>query len=87
MDEETRSRPKTRIPPLFWLGLGLFVLGIVVGAYLSPFLDPFFNAERAAMVQNSQTIQNQNALLKEQVDCLVNGINQNHGKKTVDECT
>lgn len=87
MDEEGHSRGKGKISGTTWAGIGLIILGILAGAYVSPTIEPFVHPERAALVEQAQTIQVQNALLKQQVDCLVNGINQNHGKTTVSECT
>lgn len=87
MDDEGHSRGKGKIPGTAWVGVGLIILGMLVGAYISPAIEPFVHPERAALVERAQTIQTQNELLKQQVDCLVNGINQNHGKTTVNECT
>ena len=69
------------------LGIGLIVIGIIIGAYLADTLSPWISPAKAQLVENTETIQTQNKLLKEQVDCLVNGINTNHGKATIDECT
>lgn len=65
----------------------VLMIGVLVGAYVSPYLDPLLNPDRATKIQNAQVLTQQNKLLKEQVDCLVNGIQANHGKATIDECT
>ncbi len=69
------------------MGIGLILLGIMVGIYLSDSLGGFINPEKAQLVEMSETLHTQNALLKEQIDCLVDGINENNGKTTIDTCT
>ncbi len=68
-------------------GIGLLVVGIIIGAYIADALTPWISPEKAQLVANTDTIQKQNTLLKEQVDCLVDGIILSHGKATIDECT
>ncbi|MBM3281851.1 MAG: hypothetical protein FJY86_00735 [Candidatus Diapherotrites archaeon] len=69
------------------VGIGLIVIGIIIGAYAADALSPWIAPEKALLVSNTETIQQQNKLLKEQVDCLVSGIQENHGKAAIDECT
>lgn len=69
------------------LGIGLIIIGIIIGAYLADTLAPWISPAKARLVESTETIQTQNKLLKEQIDCLVNGINANHGKATITECT
>ncbi len=73
--------------PAIWIGIGLVLVGMILGAYAADTLAPWINPTKAALIQNTENIQRQNALLKEQIDCLANGINANHGKKTLEECT
>ncbi len=85
MDEHPRS--KGGIPPLVWGGIVILLIGIIFGANIAPILDPWINPSRAAVAQNQNTLTTQNQKLKEQIDCLVNGIQLNHGKATLSECT
>ncbi len=87
MDDEGRGHGKTKMSGTTGIIMMVIVVGILIGAYVSPYLDPILNPERAAKIQNAQVLTQQNKLLKEQVDCLVNGIQANHGKAAVEECT
>jgi hypothetical protein len=85
MNEHAHEKPV--IPFSVWGGIALLLVGVVVGTYLAPALEPWINPERAALLQNTQTTVAQNALLKNQVDCLTEGIMQNHGKAALTDCT
>ncbi|MFH0969865.1 MAG: hypothetical protein V1776_00155 [Candidatus Diapherotrites archaeon] len=84
---EDHAKGKKGIPPLFWAGMLLIIMGVVLGAYVAPYMEGWINPERAEAIQNAQDLAAQNTLLKNQIDCLVNGINLNHGKTTITECT
>lgn len=86
MDHD-HGKDKGKIPATFWVGLILILIGIFIGAYASPTLDPLVNPERAQLVENSKILQTQNELLKQQIDCLVNGIELSNGKATIAQCT
>jgi hypothetical protein len=81
------SHEKKGISGKMVLGIGLIVIGIIIGAYLADALNPWINPSKTMLVENTETIQEQNKLLKEQVDCLVSGINESHGKAAIEECT
>jgi predicted transcriptional regulator len=81
------NHEKKSISGKMMLGIGLIVVGIFIGAYAADALSPWIAPEKALLVSNTETIQQQNKLLKEQVDCLVGGIEASHGKATIDECT
>ena len=85
MDE--RAHSKGGVPPLVWGGAVILLIGIIIGVNIAPTLEPWVNPVHAATSQNQNTLNTQNQKLKEQVDCLVNGIQLNHGKATLSECT
>lgn len=85
MDE--KGHGKQGIPSTVWMGLILILVGIIIGASIAPYVEPWTNPARATAMQNAQALTTQNQLLKNQVDCLVNGIELNHGKATLNECT
>lgn len=83
----SESHDKKGISGKMALGMGLIVIGIILGAYIADALNPWINPGKTQLVENTEAIQAQNKLLKEQVDCLVNGITLSHGKATIAECT
>lgn len=83
----SENREKSGISGKMALGIGLILVGIILGASISDALSPWINPGKTQLLQNTESIQAQNKLLKEQVDCLVNGINLSHGKAAIDECT
>lgn len=87
MDEDGRSHGKSKISGMSGIVIVVIIMGVLIGAYVSPYLDPILNPDRAAKLQNAQALTEQNKLLKQQVDCLMNGVQANHGKATIDECT
>jgi hypothetical protein len=69
-----------------WMGIILLIIGAIIGISITPYVEPFTNPARAASIDQQEALATQNTLLKEQVDCLVNGIQLNHGKATLNEC-
>jgi len=84
--DEKGHHPKG-LSPTMWAGIILLIIGIIIGVSLAPYVEPFTNPARAASIDQQEAMATQNALLKEQVDCLVNGIQLNMGKATINECT
>lgn len=74
------------LSPTMWMGIILLIIGVIIGVSLAPYVEPFTNPARAASIDQQEALATQNMLLKEQVDCLVNGIQLNHGKATLNEC-
>ena len=84
---DDHHKEKKGIPLVFWGWAALLVIGIVAGVYIAPHVEPWAHPERAEAVAHAQQLQVQNRLLKEQVDCLVGGIQSENGEATLAECT
>jgi uncharacterized membrane-anchored protein YhcB (DUF1043 family) len=86
MDEEEPRKRKKKMSGQTVALVIVLIIGIVIGVLIAQYVEPFVFPERAALVAQSQTIQTQNQLLKQQIDCLVNGIQQGRGITAIAEC-
>ena len=85
MEEDSPRKKKKMSNQTIGLVIVLIV-GIVIGVLVAQYVEPYIFPERAALIAQSNTIQTQNRLLKGQIDCLVNGIQQSRGITTIAEC-
>ncbi|MEK6970716.1 MAG: hypothetical protein AABW68_03395 [archaeon] len=84
MDEKSRPSKGLSFNAGAWIVL--LIIGILMGVTLAPYVEPFTNPSRVAAMERQEALMTQNQLLKEQVDCLVNGIQLNQGKATLTNC-
>ncbi len=86
MEDETPSRRKGK-PSIEMVAFVLIlIIGIIVGVYAAQFLQEFVAPEQFKLTQEAKLLRTQNQLLKEKVDCLTDGIQQNRGKASLTEC-
>ncbi len=86
MEDEARPHKKGK-PSIEMIVFALIlVIGIIIGVYSAQYLQEFVSPEQYKLTQEAKLLRTQNQLLKEKVDCLTNGINQNRGKASLTEC-
>ncbi|QQR92806.1 MAG: hypothetical protein IPJ89_01010 [Candidatus Iainarchaeum archaeon] len=87
MEDEGHTRKKGK-PSMEMIAFALMlVIGIVIGIYSAQYLQEFVAPEQFKLAQEAKLLHTQNQLLKEKVDCLTDGIQQNRGKASLTECS
>lgn len=87
MEDEGHSRKKGK-PSIEMIAFALIlVIGIIIGIYSAQYLQEFVSPEQYKLTQEAKLLHAQNQLLKEKVDCLTNGIQENRGKASLTECS